>query len=342
MRIGLTYDLRSEYLAMGFSEEETAEFDSEETVKGLEETIAGLGHDVARIGNVYELARRLAAGQKWDLVFNIAEGLHGRSREAHVPALLEAYGIPFTFSDPLTLALSLDKAMAKRILRYSGVPTPAFWLVESVEEAGELGFDFAMEEFPLFLKPNCEGTGKGVSPDSIVRDMRSFASAARRLLIHYKQPILVEQYLPGREFTVGVLGTGREARVVGVMEVILLKDAEPSVYSFKNKELCERLVKYSLVSDKKIVKEASKVVLDAYRVLGVRDAARVDLRADQRGRLQFLEINPLPGLHPTHSDLPILCQKAGLSYEGLIGEIISSSLARAGRGRGARTADTAK
>jgi D-alanine-D-alanine ligase len=342
MRIGLTYDLRSEYLAMGFTEEETAEFDSEETVERLGEAIAGLGHDVDRIGNVYELARRLVAGQKWDLVFNIAEGLHGRSREAHVPALLEAYGMPFTFSDPLTLALSLDKAMAKRILRHSGVPTPAFWVVESVEEAGELGFDFALEEFPLFLKPNCEGTGKGVSPDSIVRDMGSFASLARKLLVRYRQPILVEQYLPGREFTVGVLGTGREARVAGVMEVVLLGDAEPAVYSFKNKELCERLVKYSLVNDKGIFQEASKVALDAYRVLGVRDAGRVDLRADRRGRLHFLEINPLPGLHPTHSDLPILCRKAGLSYERLIGEIIGSALGRAGKGRRAQTADAAK
>lgn len=328
MRVGLTYDLRSEYRAMGFTEEETAEFDSDETVSSLEGAISGLGHEVERIGNIYGLAGMLAEGRRWDLVFNIAEGLFGRSREAHLPALLEAYGIPFTFSDPLTLALTLDKAMTKRIVRDAGIRTTAFWTLEDANDADLKEFDVALEEFPLFLKPNHEGTGKGVSPESVIRDIKSLKSVLRKMLARYGQPVLVEQYLPGREFTVGVLGTGAGARAVGVLEVNLLEGAEPMVYSFGNKELCEEKVEYLLVTDKKIVWEASAMALEAYRVLGLRDAGRVDFRADAEGRLHFLEINPIPGLHPTHSDLPILCSKVGVPYAGLIGGIMDCASVR--------------
>jgi D-alanine-D-alanine ligase len=330
LMVGLAYDPRAEYLEMGFGEEETAEFDSDSTIEALEEAIAGLGYDVQRIGSIYELTKRLSSGQRWGLVFNIAEGLYGRSREAQAPALLEAYNIPYTFGDPLTLALSLDKAMAKTIIRDAGIPTPAFRLLE---EAGENDFhdlDFAIEDYPLFLKPNSEGTGKGVSPDSIVRDGMALRRVAKRLQIRYCQPVLVEQYLPGREFTVGILGTGKDARVIGMMEVRFLSTADASIYSYNNKKYYEERVEYKLVRDKKIKEQASDIALKAYNILGCRDAGRIDLRADKNDSLCFLEANPLPGLNPVHSDLPILCGKAGMSYEELISEIVNSALKRQG------------
>lgn len=332
MRFGLTFDLRAEYAEMGFSEEEIAEFDSEETIAALEESIRGLGHEVTRIGNVYDLTRKLAAGATWDMVFNIAEGLYGRSREAQIPALLEAYNIPYTFSDPLTLAVCLDKAAAKMIVRAADIPTADFSVVNSLDDLNRELLP-RTGRFPLFVKPVAEGTGKGVSHDSIVTDMHSLGRETRKLLIRYNQPVLIETFLPGREFTAGVLGTGDSARVVGAMEVRLLKNAEPGVYSFSNKELCEDRVRYIPVAKEKILREISAIALGAYRALGCRDAGRVDLKTGEDGALYFMEINPLAGLHPTHSDLPILCAKHGMSYGTLISEIIQSALRRKPLGR---------
>jgi D-alanine-D-alanine ligase len=334
MRIGFTYDLRREYLQMGFTEEETGEFDSDATIEIIENTVAGLGHEVIRIGNIFSLAGRLAAGERWDLVFNITEGLYGRSREAQVPALLEAYDIPYTFSDPLTLAVSLDKALTKNIVRYAGVPTPDFFLIsqqrdlETEKRDEEIGY-------PLFVKPQAEGTGKGVTPDSIVRNRQELEAQCRRLLVDYGQPVLVEAYLPGREFTVGIIGTGDKARAAGVLEVELLAGADPLVYTFLNKEFCEERVRYTLVKDPAIIEEASAIALRAYIAVGCRDAGRIDLKMDRQGKLNLLEANPLAGLHPTHSDLPILCSQAGIAYADLLNTIIQSALERV-NGRNAK------
>ncbi|HRR41398.1 MAG TPA: hypothetical protein P5244_09225 [Syntrophales bacterium] len=327
MRIGFTYDLRREYLERGFTEEETGEFDSDATVEILEETIRSLGHEVVPIGNIFNLTARLAAGERWDLVFNITEGLYGRSREAQVPALLEAYAVPYTFSDPLTLALSLDKALTKGLVRGAGVPTPDFFLLDTPHDLDGEEKDRQIG-YPLFIKPLAEGTGKGITADSIARDRQELFHRCTKLLARYAGPALVEAYLPGREFTVGILGTGKKARVVGVLEVELLEGADPLVYTFLNKEFCEQRVRYTLVRDAAIVKESSDIALKAYITLGCRDAGRVDVKADREGRLYFLEANPLAGLHPTHSDLPILCSQAGMSYADLLNEIIRSALER--------------
>ncbi|MDA8086238.1 MAG: ATP-grasp domain-containing protein [Nitrospiraceae bacterium] len=329
MKIGLVYDLRKEYLEMGFSDEETAEFDSEETISALYQSIKDLGHEACRIGHIYELTRRLALGERWDLVFNVAEGLYGRSREAQVPALLEAFNIPYTLSDPLTLALALDKAMTKRIFRENGIPTPDFFVISSIEEAAKLQEGAkAPVPFPLFVKPVSEGTGKGITSSSIVHNLAELKNQARRLIAKYNQPVLAEAFLPGREFTVGVTGTGARARAAGVLEVKLLKGAEPGVYSYANKELCEERVKYTLIKNKKLAEEATELALKAYRSLECRDAGRVDIKAGEDGRFYVLEVNPLAGLHPTHSDLPILCQQAGMGYSELIRSILDSALER--------------
>src|ERR1700733_4643037 len=165
MRIGVTYDLRSDYLALGYGEEETAEFDAEETIAAICDALSGLGHTPERIGGIRPLTEKLAAGARWDAVFNICEGLKGVAREAQVPALLEAYDIPYVFSDPLTLALCLDKALTKRVLRDAGVPTADFAVIES-----QADIDAIQLPFPLFLKPVAEGSGKGVDVRSHVEN----------------------------------------------------------------------------------------------------------------------------------------------------------------------------
>jgi D-alanine-D-alanine ligase len=326
MRVGLVYDLRADYEALGLSGELVAEFDSAETIDALERAIEAHGHVVDRVGNVRRLAERLGRGDRWDLVFNVAEGLAGRSREAQVPALLEAFAVPFTFSDPLTMALTLDKALAKRVVRDCGVPTAPFAVVRSLGDLAGLDLPY-----PLFAKPIAEGTGKGVSARSKATDPAALAAVCAELLDRFRQPVLVEAYLPGRELTVGILGNGADARVLGVLEIELLARAEPEVYGYANKERWEECVRYRLADDA-TARAAAEVALDAYGALGLADAGRVDLRCDAAGVPHFLEVNPLPGLRPGYSDLPILAAMTGMDHTALIGAILDAAVARHGLG----------
>jgi len=324
MKIGLAYDLRDDYLKDGYTEEQTAEFDREDTIEALEAALRANGLDVARIGRARRLIERLAAGERWDLVFNIAEGLPGPGREAQIPAILDVYGIPYTFSDPVVMGLTLDKALTKRVLRDLGLPTAPFAVVETPAQARRVELPY-----PLFAKPVAEGTGLGVGPSSRVRNAAELDATCRHLLTQFEQPVLVETDLPGREFTVGVVGTGEAAVAVGALEVTTRPGAEEGIHSYYNKEHCEELVNYILVDDDD-AREACRLGLAAWRGLNCRDGGRVDLRADAKGRLQILEINPLAGLHPSHSDLPILWTQVGRKYEDLIGAIVESARSRVG------------
>ena len=323
MTVGLVYDLRDDYLAQGFTEEQAAEFDSAATIDALEKAIRSLGYATERIGNGMALAQQLAAGKRWDLVFNIAEGLYGRSREAQAPALLEMYGIPYTCSDPLVCALTLDKAMTKRVIQSAGLHTPRFAVVTSPADVEGLDLNY-----PLFAKPLAEGTGKGVDKDSRVDSPAALKKVCTRLLERFAEPVLVEEYLPGREFTTAILGTGRDARVLGTIEFRIEANAPAQDYSFDVKEQCEQCVTYFPMPKGTLRDEAEALALAAYRVLECRDTGRVDIRLDAQGRPAFIEINPLPGMHPTHSDLPMIATQEGMSYEELIGSIVRSALAR--------------
>ena len=327
MRIALVYDLRDDYRALGFAEDEVAEFDSVETIDQLARALEALGCEAVRVGRGQALAARLVAGDRFDLVFSIAEGVKGRAREAQVPALCELFDQPYLFSDPLTLAASLDKAVAKRLVRDAGVPTPNFAVAE--QSAAELdGWD----AFPAFVKPLAEGTGKGCEAASLVRNPQELQAAATRVIERYRQPALVERYLGGREFTVGIVGNGAGARVLGVCEILLKADAEANVYSLHNKELCEDLVTYARADDAE-ARLAGLRALAAYRALQCRDAARIDFRSDGEGEPYFLEANPIAGLHPGHSDLPILAAQNAIAFVELIGMILDAGLARYGLSR---------
>lgn len=325
MKIGLTYDLRSEYLKMGYGEEETAEFDRDDTIQSIENALRELGYETVRIGHIRSLAEKLVKGEKWDLVFNIAEGMYGFSREAQVPALLEAYNIPFTGSDTLTLALSHHKGYTKQIVENAGVKTPPFFTVNSLE-------DIPLDKlsFPLFVKPLAEGTGKGITSNSKVEDIESLKKQCLYVIERFKQPAIVETYLPGQEITVGIIGTGKKAKVVGVLKIESVQGAEANAYTYFNKENCEEVIKYSLVNDSKIIKDITATSLKAWESLSGKDFCRMDFRADNNGNFYFLEVNALPGLHPKHSDLPMIWEFSGHKYVDLIKEIVNSARSRYG------------
>ena len=323
MRIGFTYDLKADYVALGFSEHAVAEFDTEVTIDAISGALHTLGHDVVRVGHVKALAARLVAGERWDLVFNIAEGVAGFGREAQVPALLEAYAIPYTFSDPLVCALTLHKGMAKHVARGYGVATPDFALVTTLADAAAVALPF-----PLFVKPVAEGTSKGVTARSLVTSRAALLDVCAELLAEYREPVLVEEFLSGREFTVGILGTGSDARALATLEVVLKAGADAAVYSYRNKAQWRELVEYRLLGSGALRLAVEEVALATWKCLGCRDAGRVDVRLDAAGKPQMLEVNPLAGLTPEHSDLPIMAALVGLDFEALIGEILRCTATR--------------
>jgi len=327
MRIGLTYDLQQEYLAKNYSPEETAELDSPETIDALERALRALGYNTVRIGGLESLVGKLAAGESWDMVFNIAEGMHGLGREAQIPALLDAYRIPYTFSGPLVLAITLHKGITKHILKNMGIATADFIVVNALSD-----LDGHSLTFPLFVKPAAEGTGKGISSRSLVHSEMELRQICGDLLAEYRQPVLVETFLPGREFTVGILGSGAKARALKPMEVVFREETTDELYSYETKKNYKELVRYSLVGGE-LGKACEELALAAWRGLGCRDGGRVDLRLDSEGTPNFLEVNPLAGLHPVDSDLPILCRLSGISYETLIKEIMTSALERQHNGK---------
>jgi D-alanine-D-alanine ligase len=322
MKVGITYDLRQDYIDRGYSEQEAAEFDKPDTIDAIVAALQHLDFRTDRIGHVKNLVTRLAAGESWDIVFNIAEGLHGFGREAQVPALLDAYDIPYTFSDPMVLALTLHKGMTKHVIRDLGIPTPDFSVIAAEDDLAQVRLPF-----PLFAKPVAEGTGKGINGASRIESRDQLHSTCKSLLEQFKQPVLIETFLPGREFTVGILGSGKDAEAPAVLEVILKQQAERDVYGYVNKENYQDLVEYRLVNDR-LAEQAREVALAAWRGLGCRDAGRIDLRMDHAGIPNFIEVNPLAGLNPIHSDLPILCRRVGISFDQLIAKIMQSALKR--------------
>jgi D-alanine-D-alanine ligase len=324
MRLAFVYDLKDDYRALGFSTEAIAEFDSIETIDGIEAALGQAGCDVVRVGRGLELARRLAHGERFDLVFSIAEGLKGRSREAQVPALCELYEQAYAFSDPLTMAATLDKAVAKRLVRDAGVPTAAFAVIERIEDSRRVDVGF-----PAFVKPLAEGTGKGCGGRSKVVNAIELDREATRLIAAYDQPVIVEAYLPGREFTVGILGEGERAQVVAVLELIVGQAYEGGVYGYANKQDFGPHLSLRLADDAE-AHRAAELALKAYRALGCRDVGRVDLRSNAKGEPQFLEVNPIPGLTPGFSDLPMLAELSGRSYDWLIRRILEEAAGRYG------------
>lgn len=318
MLIGLTYDLKDDYLALGFTAEQAAEFDTPETIAAIETALKALGHKVERIGHIKSLVKALAAGKRWDMVFNIAEGVKGIAREAQVPALLDAYEIPYCFSAPDVLINCMDKALTKLLVMEAGVDSAAFAVVKNKDDINTVKLSY-----PVFVKPLAEGSSKGVSPNSVITDAKNLKSYCTLLLEKTGAPVLVESYLPGREFTVGILGTGKTARVVGIMEVVLDTQPEPEGRTLLNKEEdWKKAENFKLLENGALWNDIAALCLNAWHVLGCRDAGRIDVRCDAQGKPHFIEANPLAGLSPHTSDLPLLYQKSNHTYQDLIAAIL--------------------
>ncbi|MEU2360492.1 hypothetical protein [Streptomyces noursei] len=322
--VGLTYNLRGEsveHFGAGPPREGyDAEFDEWETVQTVAGVLEGLGYRCVLIGALPALMERLLRGERWDVVFNLAEGHHGYGREAQVPALLEEWRIPFTFSDSLCLSLCLHKPTTQLLLRQAGVTTAPFAVVREPHDID--GIDLP---YPLFAKPVAEGTSKGIGADSRVDDARELRSTCTRLLQRHGQPVMVEPYLPGPEYTVGVLGAGADARAVGVSQTLHDRRTTPFLTDLRKRDASGQPVPVRALQDTGAAQRLAGLAVRAWRTLGCRDAGRVDLRCDAAGEPHVLDVNPLPGLSPTYSPLPLQWAGTGRPYRQLIARIMTAA-----------------
>jgi D-alanine-D-alanine ligase len=331
-QLGVTRARRSQPIRVGFTYnvkrtkqgDDEAEWDPPETIISIANALARHGHIVVHLEATPDLPRVLAEADV-DLIFNIAEGVEGRNREAQVPALCELLGVPYTGSDSATLAIALDKALCKKVLMQHDILTPKFQLMESERErlSKEL-------QFPLIVKPNAEGSSKGIGATNVVDTEEELRAAVKKIVEQYRQPAIVEEYIAGREFTVGLLGDKRP-RVLPPMEIKFKNEqVERPVYDYGVKQEWEQHVYYECPAklSEAEQKAIEKIARATFWALDCRDVARVDLRMDAEGRLYVLEVNPLPGLTPNYSDLVLISQAVGIEYDTLIAEIMVGGLRR--------------
>jgi D-alanine-D-alanine ligase len=328
MRIGITFDLKSSGPSRpGVPDDDQEEFDSPVTIKAVAQVLRDLGHEVTELGDGKPLVEALVANPP-DFVFNFAEG-HGigRSREARVPALCEMLNIPYSGSDPLTLATTLDKDCARRLAASHGITVARGLLISGEADLARVA-GFPADCYPAILKPAWEGSSKGITKRCLVDTPDELKKVARELARDYTQPILVEEFIAGDELTVGIIGNERPD-IVGIMRVLPNEPTERFVYSLEVKRDWRRLVRYECpaeltAEDRASVKQAS---LKIYNVLGCRDVARIDFRL-RKGVPYFLELNPLPGINPESSDLVLLAQGMCWSYAQLVGRIFAAACRR--------------
>ncbi|MDW7656266.1 MAG: ATP-grasp domain-containing protein [Bacillota bacterium] len=323
LRIGITYNLKKGLVSEAADIE--AEYDHLDTILAIQAALEAADCQVTLLESDRELPDRLK-NQPVDIVFNVAEGNSGRGREAQVPALLSFFGIPYTGSDETTLCLALDKALTKRVLATWKIRTPACRVV-STAHPGRI----RSLSFPVIVKPNAEGSSKGITDLAVVQNYAALAEQLQRNFRLYGQEMLVESFIRGREFTVGLLGNGRDLHVFRPMEIIYLDQNNPfSTYNYTVKQNWQQMVRYACPAtidpavENRLIKDACKI----FNRLGCRDFARIDFRLDEAGCPWFIEINPLPGLAPGYSDYPMLAEANGMAYPILIQTILRTALKR--------------
>jgi D-alanine-D-alanine ligase len=326
MILGLAYDLKSDILP-GAADPDDAleEYDSAETVDCIAGALVSLKHTVVHLGGGKTFLTSVLS-HRVDMVFNISEGRGNyRSREVQVPAVLEMLDIPYIGSDPACLAVCLDKPLAKHLAASAGIPTPRWRLIADLKALDSpAGFTF-----PAFVKPAWEGSSKGIGKTSRVTGFPEMEREVIRLLTLYRQPVLVEEFIQGRELTVGMVGT--PPRVMGIMEVIPRRGTDPDFfYSIDIKRDWRRQVRYQCPADLPagLGERIAAHSLKLFKILGCRDMARIDFRLDSQGQSYFIEANPLPGLKPGHGDYPLIARHRGIDYRTLIGSIIDSAISR--------------
>lgn len=305
-----------------------AELDNIETVYAIQNALEKHGLRTVLLLADKELPEKLRA-QPVDIAFNIAEGISGRGREALVPSLLDLLDIPYTGSDATTLCLALDKAITKRLLSTYRVRTPHYAVIKR-----DSSLRLSNMHYPIIIKPNAEGSSKGIGDCSVVSNVQELRTLVSKNFSLYGGDMLAEEYISGREFTVGVLGNGVETKVFSPMEIVYNKNTQGNycVYSYNVKQNYQEYVSYVCPAniDETIEKEMMDAAKRIYEIMGCHDFSRVDFRLNPEGKSYFIEINPLPGLAPNYSDYPMLAEACGVPYDELVFGVLEAAAKRCG------------
>lgn len=327
--IGLTYDLVLSEKTTGDVKDLLAEFDKEETISAIEKALRAFGHRTCRIGSAKELVKALPK-LKCDVVFNIAEGLDGRNRESQVPVLLDIFDVPYIGSDALALSVSLDKVLAKKIFRYHGVPTPNYFVCQDSDK-------IVIPEgilFPLIVKPRHEGSAKGIYPDSKIHDYNELKRRVRLIIKTYRQPALVEEFISGWEFTVGIIGNDNPQILPVVQRHVELRtNLSSHIFDKSDADKKALIYKEFIEIGPQLEAEIKRLALMAFSSIGCRDFARLDFRLSEAAPknknkgLYLLEINPLPSL-AKDDYFAMAAESMGISYDEIINMILEAALAR--------------
>jgi D-alanine-D-alanine ligase len=324
-KVGLTYNLKSEYAPKpGDPPDANAEFDHEDTIGVIENAIKSRGHSVTRLGNARALLEKLDEAKKLDIVFNIAEGYEGRNRESQVPIILEMIHVPYVGADGLSLGMTLDKVITKKMLIAAGIPTPRFAELADAQDAWKIDLNY-----PLIAKPKCEGSSKGLRKSSLVSNAKELEAQAKWLIETYRQPALVEEFIEGSEFTVAIIGNNPSvAQPVVQIQIEGKLDLGRLFYAFEHIRsgadyICPAPIKPDFRA------KLEDVAIRTYETVECLDFGRVDIRVDRKGRPYVLEINPLPSLS-TEDVFTFVARAQGLTYNDIINKILDSALIRYG------------
>ncbi|HAX61241.1 MAG TPA: hypothetical protein DCX95_01590 [Elusimicrobia bacterium] len=328
LKIGFTYDAKADYkLLPGESPDKYAEFDSEETLSQIENALKSSGHNVERIGNASALLEKIAQGKRWDLVFNIAEGVKGRNRESQVPTILELFRLAYSGSDALTMGITLDKAVAKIMVSHAGVLTPEFLEIEKLSQLEEFEKNFKLK-YPVIVKPSEEGTSKGISPESVCRNFDEVKKITERLIYKYNQPALIEEFITGSEFTVAVIENDPPF-VLPPVQIAIKGNTDLGEDFYTHQRVENDDIKYICPAEipHPLEEKLKNISLSSYKALGIKDFGRIDIRVDEKGTPYFLECNPLPNLGLIDV-FPLVAKAIGITYDQIILRILQSALKR--------------
>jgi len=328
LKIGFTYDAKSDYkLKPTDPPDKYAEFDDDKTIDEIESALKSSNNEVIRIGNIKNLLKRIHNGERWDIIFNICEGIKGRNRESQVPLILELFEIPFTGSDALTMGLTLDKILAKKLIAYHRIRTPDFKYINSINELNKIKKWFS-KKFPVIIKPSQEGTSKGISNDSLCDNFDKVKRQIKYILDRYKQTVLIEQFIPGYEFTVAIIGNN-PPEILPPVQVSINNKIDLGTDFYTHRLVTTDEIKYICPAeiDTVLHKKLCDLALKSYLILGCKDVARIDIRVDYNMEPYFLECNPLPNLGKIDI-FPIVARATNRTYNQIICYILESALKR--------------
>lgn len=321
MIVGFTYDLKNDYAKIAYNHPNIEIFDDEETISGIEIILHNLGYEVQRVGNINNLVKYISRGQRWDIVFNICRGSYTFKGQLQVPALLEAFNIPYVFSDSYTIILSSNKALIKQIVNTFDIKTPNFIVIDNEKLINNIPLSF-----PVIVKPLFGCNSIGINSNSKCENEKEMINAFKKIYSEITKEIIVEEFLDGREFITGIVGFGEQTECIGTIEIVFNNLKDNNIYTLNAKKDL-KYISFK-IPEIQISQKCEKLALTIWKKLNCKDGGTIKFRTNEKGELYFLDINLIPALHPTKSEFSFLAKFKGFDFMTLMEKIMNSAIKR--------------